>query len=134
MELLKASNDLTALIPSASILIASGKTPALPFVRLGPQARPANIRAAGAMRSGLITFSVHAFAGPGMQGQAVIETAERRAARVGNLIDDILKPARYTLTGGTVIRIALSDQQLLPDNDVDRWQWFAQVNARMLAE
>ncbi len=133
LQLLKADAALIALVDAQSILPAGGGTASWPFVRLGAMAQPAKVRAACAMNGALVTFGVHAFAAPLVVGGVVTESAERHAARIGNAIENALAPARYALDADNVMSVSLSDVQLMPDEDVDRWHWFAQVNARMLS-
>lgn len=133
LTLLKARTQLTDLVPVASIVPASGPSPAWPFVRLGPSALPVNIRAAGAEHGGLVTFPVHAFAGPKQSGGADTHTAERHASMIGHQISIALHRKRVEVSAELSVYFTLTDRMLIADEDADRWHWSALVNARMLA-
>ena len=128
---LKNSPDLNAFVPSASI-DPSG-VPAWPFIVLRSPTTQ-RLRATG-VRGGRVTWDVHAFAGPRLDGdEQEIETAQDHASAIGELIEATLADTHITLENGGDARIILSDIRLLEDGDTDRYHWFAQINARVLAE
>lgn len=129
LPILKTDAALTALVPAASINPAG--VPAWPFIVLRAPVTQ-RLRAAG-VNGGLVTWDVHAFAGPRESGGAVVETGEDHAGRIGAAVETALADNRVALGGGGVVKVALSDIRLLQDEDPDHWHWFAQINARVLA-
>jgi hypothetical protein len=130
LPLLKADGDLTALVPSASI--NPDGVAAWPFIKLhGPTTQQLK---AACVNGGLVTWDIHAFAGPRQSGGQDVETAEDHAGSIGAHIERVLADRWIDLEGGARARIRLSDIRLLEDGDADHFHWFAQVNARVLAE
>lgn len=127
---LKADSALTALVPSANINPLG--EPAWPFVLLrAPVTR--RLRAAG-LNGGIVSFDVHAFARPRLDGSgAMIETAEDHAGRIGAAIEAALADNRLAGPTGEVIKVEMSDMRLLEDDTPQAYHYFAQVNCRVLA-
>jgi hypothetical protein len=129
LPLLKADGELTALVPSDSI--NSAGPAAWPFITLrAPATRPLK---AACVNGGLVTWDIHAFAGPRRSGGQDVETAEDHAGSIGAHIERVLADQWIELEGGARARLRLSDIRLLEDGDVDHFHWFAQINARVLA-
>ncbi|MES2903765.1 MAG: DUF3168 domain-containing protein [Pseudomonadota bacterium] len=130
---LKSNAPLIALVPAASIFSSSSDLPEKPFVLLSsPTEQP--IRAS-CVRGGTVTWDVHAFAGPVVDGTgAVTQTAEDHASAIGAAIETALADNNLALEGGGNARIRLSDKRMLPDDTPNAFHWFAQVNCRVLAE
>jgi hypothetical protein len=130
LPLLKADAALTALVPADSIN-PDGEAP-WPLIRLrAPTTRQLK---AACVSGGLVTWDIHAFAGPRKVAGAEVETAEDHAGSIGEAIERVLADQWIDLEGGSRARLRLSDIRLLEDGDTDRYHWFAQVNARVLAE
>jgi hypothetical protein len=127
---LKADTGVTALVPTARINPPG--VPVWPFIVLrSPVTLPLR---ASCLRGGLVTWDVHAFAGPRLSAGAVVETAEDHAGSIGAAIEAALADNRIALEGGATAHIRLSDIRLLQDGDPDHYHWFCQINARVLAE
>jgi hypothetical protein len=128
---LKADSDVLDLVPAASI--NPDGEPVWPFIALrSPVTQPLR---ASCVRGGNVAWDIHAFAGKrlNVSGQ-VAETAEDHAGSIGAAIEASLQDNRLVLENGGEARIRMSDIRLLPDGDPDHYHWFAQVNARVLAE
>lgn len=133
LELLKSDAELNALVPAESWYPQGAPAdPAWPFGKLGPaMSRP--FRASGT-RAANVSFAVHAFARAREEAGQVVETAEDHAGRIGENVERVLSDNRFELVEGPTVKIWLSDMQLMPDGSPDAFHWFAQVNARVLAE
>lgn len=132
LSILKANTGLTDIIPAARLYSQRvPAAPAWPFVKMGPtQSLP--VRAA-CTRGADVSFAVHAFAKPRMNGASEVETAEDYASRIGGAIEIALDNSRATFTGGN-IRFRLSEMQLLVDGgEADAFHYFAVVTARVIA-
>lgn len=127
---LKGNADLIALVPAAQIN-PSGE-PTWPFILLrAPRTQQLN---AACLRGGIVVWDIHAFsAGRRSSAKALIETAEDHAGRIGGAIEATLANQWIDLEGGGRARIRLSDMRLLEDGTPDRYHYFAQINARVLA-
>lgn len=114
MAHLKADAGVTALVPAAQIHPGAPLTlPTWPFVRWGsPMVTP--VRAA-CLDGAEIDFAFHAFAKPVMDGETMIESAEDRAAKIGEKIAVSLDRRRVRLDGGEWLRILWRSAQLIPD-------------------
>lgn len=125
---LKADAGLIALVPAARIFPqAVPVEPEWPFIKTGPSlSLPYR---ASCVRGDTITMDLHAFA----RGSAS-ETAEDHAGRIGGLIEEALDDRTLTLETGATARIRLSDKRLMQDGEPDAFHWFAQINARVLAQ
>lgn len=126
---LKNDAALLALVPKAQI-DPQGE-PTWPFVTIESPTTQ-RLRMA-CVNGGRVTFDLHAFAAARLDGGAEVETARDHAGRIGGEIERVLADNRLTLIGGEIAKVALSDIRLLPDGDPDRYHWFAQLNARVLA-
>lgn len=126
---LKSNLALTALVPAASINPVG--TPTWPFIVL--RSSTTQRLKAACVNGGLVTWTVHAFAGPRSIEGAVVETGEDFAGSIGAAIEAALADDWLALPDGAKARVHLSDITLLHDGDPDHWHWAAQVNARVLA-
>ena len=126
---LKANAGLIALVPAASINPAG--EPVWPFILLSSPVTQ-RLRATGVV-GGIVTYDVHAFAGPVLTGGAITQTAEDHASAIGAAIETSLADNNLTLEGGGNARIRLGDIRLLPDQDPQHWHWFAQCDCRVIA-
>jgi hypothetical protein len=80
-----------------------------------------------------VSFSIHAFAKPRLNGGVEVETAEDYASRIGAAIEGALDNNRADFPGGT-IRFRLNEMQLLQDaGEADSFHYFAVVSARVMA-
>lgn len=130
--LAKLKNDasLTALVPAEQI--NPDGVPDWPFIKLNASTtQPMRM---ACVVGGLVTWDIHAFARAREDGGAVVETAEDHAGSIGAAIEQALNYDHLALEGGGDARVRLSDIRLLPDGDEDSYHWFAQINARVLAE
>ena len=128
---LKADTGLTDLVPAASIRSQGEEDePVWPHILLAaPVTRPFR---ASCTRGGTVALDIHAFARARKADDAVVETAEDHAGRIGGAIERILNWNRLTLDTGTA-STSLSDIRLIPDAEPGAFHWFAQINARVLA-
>lgn len=130
LPVLKSDTDLVALVPAANINPPG--VPTWPFIVLRAPVTQ-SLRSA-CVRGGEVAWGVHAFAGPRLSAGAVIETGEDHAGRIGARIEALLDGVRVGIEGGGTAHLSLSDIRLLEDGDPDSYHWFAQCNARVLAE
>lgn len=127
---LKADSGVIGLVPASSIH-ARVKVP-WPLIKLSS---PVTQRLrASCVNGAFVTWDIHAFAGPKKSGDQVVMYAEDHASEIGGAIEVCLADNRIDLEGGPRAKIQLSDIRLLEDGDQDSYHWFAQVNARVLAE
>ena len=132
LSILKSNAALTAIVPAARIY--SQRVPAMPtwpFIKQGPtQSLPVR---ASCIRGAIVSFSIHAFAKPRLNGGVEVETAEDYASRIGAAIEAALDNNRADFPGGT-IRFRLNEMQLLQDaGEADSFHYFAVVSARVIA-
>lgn len=132
LSILKSNAALTAIVPSARIY--SQRVPAVPtwpFIKQGPtQSLPVR---ASCTRGAVVSFTIHAFAKPRLNGGVEVETAEDYASRIGGAIEAALDNNRAAFSGGT-IRFRLNEMQLLQDaGEADSFHYFAVVSARVIA-
>lgn len=130
LTLAKADTDLTDLVPAASI--DPDGEPAWPIVLIeSPRATPLR----GACLAGAqASFDLHAFAGPREDAGAVVETGYDHVSSIGAQLETTFADAVIDLEDGSRAHISLSDMNLLKDERPDHWHWFAQLNARVLAD
>ena len=133
LSTLKANAPLIALVPAPRIYGQTTPSNVVwPFIRLGgPTTLP--LRASCLSGAGFVTFDVHAFVKPRLDGGGnIVETAEDYASRIGGAIEAALDRAMLALEGGTA-NITLSEMRLLQDSDeADTYHYFAQANARVI--
>lgn len=130
---LKADTGLLALVSSASIDPNPEVAPVWPFV--STDSYTAQPFEAACVRGGIVTGSLHGFAGPRKNGSnQVVEFARDHAGRIGAALQRALHCKRLEIEGGGNARIRLSDIRLLSDGSPQAFHWFAQINARVLAE
>lgn len=112
---LKASADVTALVPAGSIHGAGSVTsPAWPFVKfVAPQTLP---RTASCLDGAFVTVGVHAFARARVVGGVTVETAEDHASRIGAAIEAALH-LWGTTADGARLSVQLVDIGLGVDAD-----------------
>jgi len=125
---LKADAGLIALVPKASI--NPDGTPAWPFIKL--HAPVTQRLRSSCVNGGLVSWDIHAFARKRTGASPM--TAEDHASLIGAEIERVLADNWLDLEGGGRARVRLSDIRLLEDGTPDAFHWFAQVNARVLAE
>ena len=126
---LKAEPGVTTLVPAARINPPG--VPVWPFIVLRSPVTQ-KLRATG-LRGGVVSWDIHAFAGPRLSAGATVETAEDHTGSIGAAIEAALADNRITLESGAVCHISLSDIRLLQDDEPDAYHWFAQISARVLA-
>ncbi len=130
---LKCDSPLTELVPADSIFgqRVAGE-PAWPFIRLGP---PLSLSFRQSCRSGVeASLDVHVFAKDRYEDGDLIETGEEFAERIGKEVQDLLHEANIPLEDRSNARLRLSNVQNMPDESPDSFHWFAQCNARILAD
>lgn len=133
---LKNSSGLLGLVAADSIDPDPEREPKWPFVTTDNYtAQPFQ---ATCVRGGTVTGDLHGFAGHRRDGDSlddpVVEYARDHAGRIGAALQRALHCVRLDLEGGGNARIRLSDIRLIPDGSPQQFHWFAQVNARVLAE
>lgn len=134
LSALKANAPLTAIVPATRIYGQSVPDAATwPFVRLGgPQTLP--LRGTCLSGAGVVTFDVHAFAKPRLDGAGnIAETAEDYAGRIGAAIEAALDRQRLPLEAHGFAALRLTEMRLLQDADeADAYHYFAQISARCI--
>ncbi|MES2904628.1 MAG: DUF3168 domain-containing protein [Pseudomonadota bacterium] len=125
---LKANAALTALVPAASINPLG--EPQWPFIVLRSPVTQ-RLRATGVV-GGVVSWDVHAFAGPLLIDGAMTQTAEDHAGLIGAAIETALADNRIALTTGGNFRVRLGDMRLLPDDTPAAYHWFAQCDCRVI--
>jgi hypothetical protein len=131
---LKASTELTALVPAAQIHSQQPLTPPTwPFVKLGQSQTLTSFAACADISD--VAFTVHAFAREKQNANgAISETAEDHASAIGKAIEAALARAGGSLPSGGHIRYRLSDIRLAGDaGEPGAFHWSAQVNARVIS-
>lgn len=136
LTLLKADADVLALVPAARIY--PGSTPPVPdwpFIKWG---RPTTVPVrADCVDGAEIVASVHAFAGPRLNGSgAAIETGEDHCARIGAAIARALDRQRPPLDGGydATASIRWTGAQLLQDgSEADAWHSVQNFRVRVIS-
>lgn len=129
---LKADAPLIAVVPAARIYTqTTPPDPAWPFIKCG-QLSTQRLKSAR-VNGATVTFDLHAFARERKDTGVTVETAEDHAGRIGGLIEAALADNRMTLGTGEIIRVSLSDMQLMQDAEPDAFHYAAQVNCRVLA-
>jgi hypothetical protein len=136
MTRLKASPDVTALVPSTSIYGQSPDAePAWPFIKMGPPSTTP--RRASCLDAGTVLVSVHGFSKGRYSDDVLLETAEDHAGRIGAAIEAALDAKGEDITDGVEtgrVRYMLADRLLLVDSgEAGAYHWFANVIARVTA-
>lgn len=126
---LKGNAPLTALVQAASINPLGA--PDWPFIVL--RSPVTQRRRASCTDGGVVTWDVHAFAGPVLTGGAMTQTAEDHAGLIGEAIETALADNNLAIEGGGNMRIRLGDIRLLPDETPDAFHWFCQCDCRVNA-
>lgn len=129
LEALKASADLTALVPAAQI--DPDGEPVWPFVLI-QSPRTLRLRMS-CVKGATVSLDLHAFAGPREEAGVVVETGYDHASAVGAAIEGAIDDARLVLENGAICAVRLSDTQLRRDGDPDAWHWVSQANCRVLS-
>jgi hypothetical protein len=131
---LKANAGVTALVAATSIHSQDpGPEPAWPFLKFGaPQTLPLR---ASCVDGGTVNFGLHGFSRGRRNGSdALVETAEDHAGRIGAAIEAAVDGARSTLTGVGTVRYRLADMLLLVDGaEPGAFHYSCTVRARVLA-
>jgi hypothetical protein len=130
---LKADATLTNLVPPARIYPSTTPANVLwPFMRFdGPSSLPLD---GNCYAGATVTFLMHAFAKPQMQGAAMVETAEDYASRIGSAAYTTLHRMRLPL-GSASIRLLVRSARVIRDGDeADAYHAILSVEARVLAD
>ena len=130
---LKADAGAKALIPSANMYPST--TPATlpwPFSRMdGFNSTAIDL---SCVAGATVTFLLHAFAKPKMQGSSVVETAEDQASRMATAFKLALHNRRVPLDGGATARLRVLSTRLMQDGDESSaYHAVLSVSARVLA-
>lgn len=128
---LKNDTGLLALVTRDSIDPDPEVEPVWPHVKT--EAYTCQPFEAACVRGGRVTGDLHGFAGPRRESGQIVEDARYHAGRIGAALQKALHRTRLDLEGGGHARIRLSDIRLLSDGP-QAFHWFAQINARVLAE
>ena len=113
---LKGDMGAKALVPAANMCPSTTPpTPPWPFSRMdGFQSTALDMTCvAGAT----VTFLLHAFAKPKMQGAAMLDTAEDQASRIATAFKLALHNRRIAVEGGANARLRVLSVRLLRDGD-----------------
>jgi hypothetical protein len=131
---MKNSAPLTAIVPRDQIYPkTTPEAPPWPFTRYG--ASTAIPITASCVNGEDIAFTIHAFALPRYQGQAIIETAEDHAERIAGAIKGALHKRRIITTSGANIRIRMTSKQVIQDGaEADAYHAIVQFRGKVLAE
>lgn len=129
---LKSDGGLLALVSASSIDPDPEHEPTWPFVKV--EAFRCQPFEATCVRGGLVTGDIHGFAGPKKSGDQITAFARDHAGQIGAALQRALHRTRLEIEGGGNARIRLSDIRLLDDGSPQAFHWFAQINARVLAE
>lgn len=129
LETLKASGELIALVPAARIDPDGEAT--WPYIGI-QSPRTLRLRMS-CVRGAAVSFDIHAFVGPRLEGQTVVETGYDHASAIGSAIEAAIDDARLVLENGAICAVRLGDTQLLRDGEPDAWHWVAQANCRVLS-
>ena len=130
---LKADAASVALVPAGNMHPSTTPpTPAWPFSRMDSfQSSALDVScAAGAT----VTFQLHAFAKPKMQGQSVLDTAEDQVSRMATAFKIAVHNKRVAIDGGASARLKVRSVRLLRDGDEESaYHAILSVEARVLA-
>jgi hypothetical protein len=129
---LKNDAGLLALVAASSIDPDPEREPTWPFVTTENYRNQPFEQTC--VRGGLVTGDLHGFAGPRKNGNQVVEYARDHAGRIGGALQRALHRNRLDIEGGGKARIRLSDIRLMADGSPQAFHWFAQINAKVLAE
>lgn len=134
LDLLKHSSAVTDLVPAASIFgQVPPDEPDWPFIKTGaPQTLPLK---AACVDGAEINLSVHAFSrGRRDVSDALVETAEDHAGRIGAAIETALDGARRSIAGVGRVSYRLADMMLLVDGaEPGAFHYVCTLRARVLA-
>ncbi|MES3042667.1 DUF3168 domain-containing protein [Sphingomonas faeni] len=130
---LKADVASKALVPVANMHPSTTPpTPAWPFSRM--DSFQSSAIDASCVTGATVTFQLHGFAKPKMQGTSVIETAEDQASRIGTAFKIAIHNTRVPIDGGWFARLRVLSVRLLRDGDEeDAYHVVLSVEARVLA-
>ncbi len=133
---LKADPALAAIVAKADIHGQSPPaTPTWPFIKLGPP-RILPIRGS-CIDGGTVSVDIHAFAKPRYLAQAMIETAEDHAGRIGAAIERAVDCRGETVTAGDAecrVTYQLANMLLQRDRDeADAFHYIASMRVRIMA-
>lgn len=129
---LKADPGVSALVDPADVHPSTiADEPTWPFIRWdAPQSIPIDLTCvAGAT----VTFLLHGFAKPRMSGEAIVETAEDHASRIGSAMKLAVHQKRVPI-GDTTARLRVQTARLLQDGaEETAYHAVLSVEARVLA-
>lgn len=111
----RQDDTLTALVPAQRIYaqVVASPTPVWPFIRYGsPSGTPIRMSCVDGLE---VSVALHSFAKPRMEADAIVETAEDYAQRIGAAVVRALDGKRPALPGGGYARILFASSQLLMD-------------------
>lgn len=131
---LKADGAVTALVPAASIHPQSPVgEPTWPFIKSGS---PSAIPIEGACVDGdEFIIAIHSFAKPRYSGSnAMVETAEDHADRIGTAVLRALHRNRLQLESGAFAKVRRTGFQLLRDGaEADAYHHVANFRVRVIS-
>ena len=130
---LKADVAAKALVPAANMFPSTTPpTPPWPFSRM--DAFQSTALDASCLAGATVTFLLHGFAKPKMQGTVVIDTAEDQASRIATAFQLALHNRRVTIEGAPAARLRVLSTRVLRDGDEeDAYHALLSVEARVLA-
>lgn len=130
---LKANIDAKALVPAANMYPSTTPTlPPWPFSRMdGFQSTAIDL---SCVSGATVTFLLHAFAKPKMQGAVMLDTAEDQASRIATAFKLALHNRRVPVEGGAKARLRVLSVRLLRDGDEESaYHAILSMEARVLA-
>jgi len=130
---LKADPASVALVPAPNMHPSTTPpTPSWPFSRMDSFQSTALDVSCG--DGAIVTFQLHAFAKPKMQGAVVLDTAEDQASRMGTAFKIAIHNKRVPIDGGWSARLKVRSVRLLRDGDEESaYHAVLSVEARVLA-
>lgn len=130
---LKADATARALVPATNMFPST--TPAVvpwPFSRMDSFSSTAIDLSCVA--GATVTFLLHGFAKPKMQGQIVLDTAEDQASRIATAFQLAVHNRRVPIESGASARLRVQSTRVLRDGDEeDAYHAILSVEARVLA-
>lgn len=129
---MKADAGLTALVPAAAIHPSTTPAdPSWPFTRFdAAQSIP---RDGSCFAGAELTFLLHAFAKPRYQGEAMVETAEDHAARIGSAVKVAVHNRRLACADTTALVRVRSVRLLIDGDEADAYHAIVSCSAKVLA-
>lgn len=123
----------TSLVPSTSMFPSTTPaTPPWPFSRM--DAFSSTAIDLSCVAGATVTFLLHGFAKPKMQGKAMLDTAEDQASRIATAFKLAIHNRRVPIEGGASARLRVLSTRILRDGDEeDAYHAILSVEARVLA-